>query len=504
MPDSPTYQGVDERGGGSGSTLTSDAPIEGRVDPDTYRVGPGDEFALRYSDLLDPKILRVAPSGELLVPDAGAIAVAGLSLREAESRVRELLRRYVRGKGFALSLHRPRRFRVPVLGDVGRPGVVTLQAPVRASEAIEAAGGVTATGARRGVEVRRGSDTLRVDLVRYASAGDLDANPLVFETDVIYVPAAGRSVEIWGGVAHPGRFDFLDGDRVTTLIALGGGLVPDAAMDEASLVRFQSGGTRETVPVRLAAAIEAPGGPDDLRLAEGDRLFLPVIAHWREVPYVWVDGEVARPGPYPIDEGKERIRSVLERAGGYTEFADRVAVRVQRKLEEADPDTAFLRLARERDQLLSPVDRSYVIMTTRERNALSASIGVLLEANDSRGDVLLRRGDRIVVPRAVTVVSVQGEVRAPGHVPYIAGWNVENYVKAAGDYTSRAFQSRVRVTLATTGRQVGADETKAVMPGDIIWVPTKPERNPWGTIRDIIGVTAAAAAIVLAIEAVNQ
>ena len=48
-----------------------DAPIEGRVDPDTYRVGPGDEFALRYSDLLDPKILRVAPSGELLLPDAG-------------------------------------------------------------------------------------------------------------------------------------------------------------------------------------------------------------------------------------------------------------------------------------------------------------------------------------------------------------------------------------------------------------------------------------------------
>ena len=173
---------------------SADAPIEGRVDPDTYRVGPGDEFALRYSDLLDPKILRVAPSGELLLPDAGPVAVAGLTLRETQARVREQLRPYIRGKGFMLALHRPRRFRIPVLGDVERPGSVTLQAPVRASEAIAAAGGIGPTGARRGIQVRRGSDTLRVDLVRYTRSGDLEANPLVFETDVVYVPATGRHI----------------------------------------------------------------------------------------------------------------------------------------------------------------------------------------------------------------------------------------------------------------------------------------------------------------------
>lgn len=502
--DPSLFQSGEERATASGGTLAAGAPIEGRVDPDTYRVGPGDEFALRYSDLLDPKILRVGPSGELLVPDAGSIAVAGLSLREAEVRVREALRPYVRGKGFVIALHRPRRFRVPVLGDVVRPGVVTLQAPVRASEAIEAAGGVVAGGARRGIQVRRGTDTLRVDLVRYTRAGDQDANPLVFETDVVYVPPGGRSVELQGAVPHPGRFDFLDGDRLTTLVALGGGLEPDAAMDEAALVRFGSDGARASVPVRLAAAMAAPGGPEDLPLAEGDRLFIPALSHWREVPYVWVHGEVVRPGPYPVEEGKDRIRSVLERSGGYSEFADRAAVRVERILEGADPDTAFLRLARDKEQILGAADRSYLILRTRERNALSAPVGALLEAGDPRGDVLLRRGDRIVVPRRVYVVSVQGEVAAPGHVPYEPGQDVEHYVKAAGDYTSRAYKSRVRVTLAATGRQVGTDEAKRIMPGDVIWVPSKPERNPWSTIRDIVGVTAAAAAIVLAIEAVNQ
>lgn len=501
--DQPLYQGVEERVGGAGSAVV-DAPIEGRVDPETYRVGPGDEFALRYSDLLDPKIIRVGPSGDLLLPDAGPIAVAGLSLKEAEARVREALRPYVRGKGFVIALHRPRRFRVPVLGGVARPGVVTLQAPVRASEAIEAAGGVAENGARRGIEVRRGRDTLRVDLVRYLRAGDQNANPLVFETDVIFVPSRRQTVELQGAVPQPGVFDFLDGDRVTTLLALGGGPAPDAAVDEAELVRFGSAGVTEKIPIRLAAALAAPGGEDDLRLVEGDRLFLPARSHWRDVPYVWIDGEVVRPGPYPIDEGTDRIRSVLERAGGYTGLADRAAVRVERVLENANPDTAFLRLLRERDQILGPAERSYLFLKMRERNALSAPVGAYLEAGDSRGDVLLRRGDRVVVPQRVAVVSVQGEVRAPGHVPYEPGRTAEDYVKTAGGYTSRAYESRVRVTLAATGRQVGVDETSAIMPGDVIWVPAKPERNPWATIRDIIGVTAAAAAIVLAIEAVNQ
>jgi protein involved in polysaccharide export with SLBB domain len=502
--DQTPFQSLEERASGSAGALAADAPIEGRVDPDTYRVGPGDEFALRYSDLLDPKILRVGPSGDLLLPDAGAIAVAGLSLREAEARIRGALQRYVRGKGFVIALHRPRRFRLPVLGDVVRPGVVTLQAPVRASEAIEAAGGIGAAGASRGIQVRRGGDTLLVDLVRYIRAGDQDANPLVFETDVIYVPSRGRLVEIQGAVPHPGEFDFLEGDRATTLIALGGGLKPDAAIDGASLVRFQPGGARETVPLQLLAALESPGGADDARLAEGDRLFIPARSHWREVPYVWVDGEVARPGPYSLAEGEERIRSLLVRAGGYTVFADSAAVRVERILAGSDPDTAFLRLALDKDQILSPADRSYVLMKSRERNALSAPVGALLSAGDARGDVLLRRGDRIVVPRRVYVVSVQGEVGAPGHVPYEAGRDVDDYVKAAGGYSSRAYKSRVRVTLAATGRQVGVDESRPIMPGDVIWVPTKPERNPWSTIRDIVGVTAAAAAIVLAVEAVNQ
>jgi protein involved in polysaccharide export with SLBB domain len=494
----------DEAARAAPTAQTTDTPIEGRVDPTTYRIGPGDELALRYSDLLEPKILRVAPSGELLLPDVGTFQVAGLTLAETQARLKEALKPYIKGKGFVLALSRPRRFRMPVLGDVERPGSVTLQAPVRASEAIAAAGGITATGARRGIEVRRANDTLRVDLIRYTRAGDLASNPLVFETDVIYVPPARMRMEVLGAVPHPGLYEFVPGDRLSTAIALGGGTLADAAPEAAELARVRADGTRSIEKVALAEALASPGGDADPLLAEGDRVFIPSRSNYLKGAHVEVEGEVARPGPYPITEGVDRVRSVLERAGGFTDQADRPAMRVERMVKDEEPDSVFLRMALQQEELLAGSDRAYVIAKSRERQAVSAHVGVLLEAGDERGDLPLRDLDRIVVPKRVNYVSVQGEVRAPGYVPYREGWKVDDYVKAAGGTTSRAYKSRTRVTLSLTGRPVAPEDVHALRPGDQVLIPTKPDRNPWGTIRDLIGVVAAASAIVIAVEAVKQ
>jgi protein involved in polysaccharide export with SLBB domain len=181
-----------------------------------------------------------------------------------------------------------------------------------------------------------------------------------------------------------------------------------------------------------------------------------------------------------------------------------MAIRVERRMEGAEPDTAFLRLAQDLEPMLSSAERSYVVLRTRSRDAVSAPVGALLESGDPAGDVLLRDGDRVVVPRLLPMISVQGEVRAPGLVPLRDKGRVEDYIEAAGGFTSHAMKSRTRVTLAATGRQVGSGDTGVLHAGDTIWVPAKPERNPWSTIRDIVGVTAAAAAIVLAVEAVNN
>jgi len=505
---------VRSRGAAQTPAVPESTPIEGRVDPDTYRVGPGDEFAFRHSDLTDPKILRVGPAGEILFPDAGAVSVAGLTLRQADARVRDALRAYVRGKGLVFSLYRPRRFRLPVLGEVGRPGVITVTAPVRASEAIQAAGGIAPGGARRGIVVRRGADSLRVDLVRYETVGDLAGNPLVFETDVIFVPAAGRFVEIYGAVAHEGRYDLVPGDRVSDLVALAGGARPEAALDRAELERFDSRGAAVRSKVVLSAEPGLARAPEDPELSELDRVFIPARANYREGAVVEVVGEAAHPGPYSIREGVDGVRSILERAGGFTEFADLSRATIQRRAESAARDTAFLRLADGHQDMLSEEERRYVKLRTRQRDAVSAdlssvlaSAGTVAAADDPPGDhaavgadIALFDGDRIVIPRRYLSVSVQGEVRSPGLVPFESGHDLDDYVRAAGGFTHRGSKRNTRVTVARTGQQMKPGETGGIHAGDTVWVPAKPPRNVWGTVRDVLTTAAQVATVYLVIQ----
>jgi protein involved in polysaccharide export with SLBB domain len=289
-------------------------PIRNRVEPATYRVGPGDELMLHGTGTAEPVWLRVGPAGELVLPRAGSISATGLTLVALEARIRERLgQRALRDPG--LTLHRPRQFRILVVGEVETAGAVTLQAPARASEAIAAAGGVTARAARRGIRVLRGSDTLLADLVRVERTGDRRNDPLVFEDDVIHVPTLGPFIELIGVVARPGRLAFVPGDRLSDLVALAGGVLPQAALGHAELTRMDDRGLPQRRPVPLEAVLQAPGGAADLPLAEGDRLYIPEQSRWRQGPRVEVGGEVVRPGPYPIVEGEDRLLSVLERAG---------------------------------------------------------------------------------------------------------------------------------------------------------------------------------------------
>lgn len=498
--------GADPTAGAAASAVGAapgDVPaFAGRVDLDTYRVGPGDEFAFRSSDLLDPKILRVGPTGEIILPDAGSIMVAGLTLREMEARAREILRPYIRGKGFVLTLARPRRFRAIVVGDVVRPGAVLVQAPVRASDAIEAAGGVGPGGARRGIALLRGTDSVWVDLIRFERTGDLDANPLVFETDVILVPPSVRHVEVMGAVAHPGQYDLAPGDRASTLLSVAGGLLARAARDRITLSRQSDPGHREEIPISAAAGAPGTDAQDPL-LAGGDRLLVLERSHGEEGARVEVLGEVVLPGPYGIVDGVDRLGSVLARTGGFTEWADSNAIRIERNSDSAVRDSAFLRIAREQDALVPPGERDYVIARSRERAAFSLSADGWARSGRSREswkEIPLLDGDRVIVPRPSLTVMVQGEVKAPGHVPFEPGKGVADYVNAAGGYTGRANRSRTRITLAATGRPVDAGDVREVQRGDIIWVPAREPRSPWGVLRDVLTTAAQAATIYLVVR----
>jgi len=284
-----------------------------------------------------------------------------------------------------------------------------------------------------------------------------------------------------------------------------GGLTEAAAADRIVVTRESAAGTREELPV--SAPGSSGGESADPALAAGDRILVPERAHWRESARVEVRGEVALPGPYGIVDGKDRLGTVIDRAGGFTEWADSMSIRVERSAQAAVRDSAFMRLAREDDLLVPPGDRDYVATTVRVNEIVSLSSSRWADSGrtwDEWMKLPLLEGDRVVVPRRAITVMVQGEVMSPGHVPYRPGMNVAGYVNAAGGFTGRANRGRVRVTLVATGRPVNASDVHEIRAGDAIWVPVRDPRNTWNTVADILTTVAQLATVVLVVREVTK
>jgi len=111
--------------------------LDGPIDPDTYILGPSDELflVLRGPETVFHK-LRVLPEGDVILPNIGPYAAAGLTLSQFRTDVVKALKRYYRNIDMDILLTKPRSFVVYVSGEIARPGAVELTAPSRVSHAI--------------------------------------------------------------------------------------------------------------------------------------------------------------------------------------------------------------------------------------------------------------------------------------------------------------------------------------------------------------------------------
>ncbi|NEQ32718.1 MAG: polysaccharide export protein [Leptolyngbya sp. SIO4C5] len=124
-------------------------------DFDIYRLGPGDAIFVsvqRFGDLSFEATLDL--QGNVVVPLVGAVSLEGLTLEQAEAKIRSLYDQYVVDPDVSLTLVAQRSVEVTVLGEVVRPGFYPLPAPT-VSTALLASGGATGTADLRAVQIQR-------------------------------------------------------------------------------------------------------------------------------------------------------------------------------------------------------------------------------------------------------------------------------------------------------------------------------------------------------------
>lgn len=453
-----------------GGALAS-VPLEGVLGAD-YRVGPGDVFLVTLGGAAQAQsTIPVSADGRIVVPQAGAIDVEGLSIDAARGRIVGQLSRFYRNVDAALV--QPRSFLVSVSGAVYQPGRKVVSAVGRLDDAVaqamatDSAYALSQVGtapALRSVRLeRRGGMDRTYDLLRYRRMGDLDHNPRLLDGDNVVVALfdeATGSVRVSGDVAFPGVYEWRPGDRVEDLMAVADG-APRTV--EARTVRVGS-----AEPVRLADALAGRAPVPAIR--PGTEVYVEGV---RDLGTVTVTGEVRFPGAYRIEQSRTTLRDVLARAGGLRPTALARAAYVLRaangernaaaRAVSTPGDLPFV----ERAALADQAWQNRVVLS---ESALAGGPGA---------DLPLFAGDQIVVPRDEGTVLVVGAVARPGYVPAQPGGSVDAYLAAAGGRRRDARETYV-VLAGTQAARKASDEAAPLASGDAVLVTsadpaTRPE-----------------------------
>lgn len=491
-----------EPGGGVVQLLQApppSAPQTGPVDPRAYRLGPGDGLVLNLWGPISRSFpLEVGPEGQVFVQGIGSVRVAGLTLEDGRKCLEDLVRSQYRGVRVEVQLQRVRALVVYVTGEVRWPGPLVATGASRLADVLPDS--LFAPGAsRRNIRIRhRDGREITVDLGRFLLTGRGEQPAWIEDGDIIQVPRAVSHVGVWGGVARPGRYELGPADSLHDLLQLAGGLMPGALPERALFVRWSSPASVESTWVSTAQVESRAVDPP---LRDGDNFYVFIIPEYHEVHQVGLTGQVSRVGDYPIQLGITRLSDAVHAAGGLRPDADSASIQLVRApslATRADPEfERLVRLPRE-----SMTESEYESFRTRLA-ALGPDIRVdwrRLQGGSAALDPLLADGDVIRVNRLSNTVRVDGQVHNPGVYEFKPGAPWIHYVKLAGGFTDRAARTRVRVRRAVNGQTVLVRGVRTLTPGDLLWVPERPDITTWGQLKGLIAVAAQVATVIIAVR----
>lgn len=195
-----------------------------------YRLAPGDMIRISVYQSADLTLeTRLTEAGTISYPLLGSVALAGLTISEAEKRIADGLRtgNFVKQPQVSVAVQQVRGNQVSVLGQVGKPGRYPLETGnVQLTDMIATAGGVVPGGADQVVVVgtRNGQPyRAEIDLPSVFGAGRR-ANDLTLQNgDVIWVERAPM-IYMYGEVQKPGSLRLERGMTVMQALAASGGL----------------------------------------------------------------------------------------------------------------------------------------------------------------------------------------------------------------------------------------------------------------------------------------
>ena len=268
-------------------------PIDQAPAPQDMVVGAGDELRIRvWGQVNFSANLRVSREGEIYLPKAGDVHVAGLAFSSVAAHLRKALEQVYRNFELSVDMGEIHSIQVYVTGQARQPGEYTVSALSTLVNAVFLSSGPSGAGSMRHVELKREGKVLAdFDLYALLVKGDKTGDVQLQSGDVLYSPAAGPQVALVGSVRQEAIYELRGEQTIEELLEASGGRTAVAFGGRISVERIEDHAQRRAFELKTdAAGLATP-------LADGDIVRInPIASDYRET--VTLRGSVANPGRF--------------------------------------------------------------------------------------------------------------------------------------------------------------------------------------------------------------
>ena len=468
-------------------TIAQETGFGTAINEDVYIVKPGDKFRVDFWDGVTNAIgMVVTPEGTILLPPMGKIDIADLTLSETKAELKKLVNRYYPDIEFTVSLNGIRSVKVFVTGAVKTPGFYSGYVADRVSEFIKKAGGFIPGASRRNIMLYSGEKCTLVDLLRFERAGEIGANPFMYEGNMIHVPMVTDSssfVQVSGAVVRPGGIEYGKNDDIGTIVDLSFGF--NGLEDDSIMIYRRDNTMQSPISVLLSDM--------DYVLMPGDKI---VVAHrqFNSIPdYFTVTGEVKLPGRFPYINDLN-LAAAIDMAQGVGEFGCIPSLTIFRRPEYGG-SVNFRHLV--------PPDSNNNISLDKGLIPVSLDLGAYFP--NRLANIRIAPGDSITIPRLTGSATILGYIIQPGVISDEFPMSVRKLVGLGGGFSPDAEKGRVEIIKGTTGLRKIVNSSAKVYDGDIVVIPEKENKKSFlSKVRDISLILGGMGIVYLALDNISD
>ncbi|MBT5078180.1 MAG: hypothetical protein HOM61_04650, partial [Candidatus Marinimicrobia bacterium] len=224
--------------------------LEASLNPDSLFVGSGDIIVVDIisSTIVSNFDLMIDNTGSIVIPIIGEINIDGLSLSDARIKIRKVIKKHYNHANITILLKKAGFFKIKIIGPFDHSVFYTVTSFMTVYDVYQTfiaelkrlQQNVNKISSRN-IQLLRGNTSFKLDLLAFNLTGDATQNPFLRRGDVLEIGFVKLHSSIWGGVNRPQSYEYIEGETISNIITLAGGMTSQADVGKIDVTSFING-----------------------------------------------------------------------------------------------------------------------------------------------------------------------------------------------------------------------------------------------------------------------